>query len=161
MRRLWIAILLVLAFVPVASAGENIVPVFLWLPNQVLVKNAPWFRLNVPGDQIPPGTVGIVGWKVWYYDTGMLGYYSELRVWHDGGTPHLLDSLAWSVDPRAAALNGGHVAIDRPAVMLPVPGHKMDPDDLLFVEMRCIPLPSKGKCSLEAGVTFYLRVVDP
>jgi hypothetical protein len=156
-----VALVLALLLLPLsAPAGENIVPVSVWT-DHLTFADGTFLIAEVPQEAIPDGVTAIVGWSGWIYQTNPLALYSEVKLWHDGGTPHMLWSDVWTCKPsEGATWNNGHCARAFPSNVLPLSGHRMVKGDRLFVEIRCVPKPSPGKAKCESNATFYLKVVD-
>ena len=103
-------------------------------------------RVELPlrESEIPAGTRAIVGWTGWIqHGAGVT--YSNVELWHDGGTPHQLEEVR-----RNAS---GPLTV----IMLPAPGHTMAKGDRLFVSFAC-HAPMATKCTVQ--MTVFLRVED-
>jgi hypothetical protein len=162
MRRVlfWLLLLLPLA-AGAAHDGDprNVVPVGVWVPvTRFVGAEVPFVRVDFPAAQIPGNVVRIVGWSGWVYPTAPLPLYVEVRLWHDGGTPHLLDTVLFSFSPDDAVIGRSHAVKAIPWSMLPEPGHHMAAGDQLFLEFRCPGKSATSAAACEIAMTVQLRV---
>lgn len=100
---------------------------------------------------IPVGTVEIAGWSGYTIDLG-LGQlvYASIEVWHDGGTPHLLDHPhSWT--PGATLASVFYPAGD---------GHVCRPQDQVFARFWCVGFPGRAQPWCAAGFTGHFRVTE-
>ena len=101
---------------------------------------------------VPGNTVAIAGWVGWFTTRGTQGYI-RVEVWHDGGTPHMLQQSFWGLGPSETET---YQVADIPAVLLPSPGHQSDGNDKYFIRVYCVSF--EGPLTCQSAVTFYLRV---
>ena len=143
--------------VATVAHADSIVPVSVQMGNSQF-SGAEQKTVEVP--LLPPNAVALMGWTAWAQHTSPLPLYVLIEVWHDGGQPHLMHHYADTASPIEGTRNGEHRINTLPPVIFPIPGHRMDSNDRLFMKVNCFPalLPGRMVGGCDAFVTFYVLV---